>query len=128
MVEPRSHEYFLPRVPIGLSGRSCEGASGRRASTLLGALTAIRVARLDVVGVVTLGMITALGGGIIRDVLLGVHPPAAECLEDLKAEAAYDVENLGKMMNKVAVQENEKAESDILTRVEQQLDDSAPTA
>jgi uncharacterized membrane protein YeiH len=34
------------------------------------------VARLDIVGVVTLGMITALGGGIIRDVLLGSLPPA----------------------------------------------------
>ena len=41
-----------------------------------GALTALRVARLDIVGVVTLGMITALGGGIIRDVLLGSLPPA----------------------------------------------------
>jgi len=41
-----------------------------------GALTALRVARLDVVGVVTLGMMTALGGGIIRDVLLGSLPPA----------------------------------------------------
>ncbi|GAA4881245.1 trimeric intracellular cation channel family protein [Actinomycetospora straminea] len=36
----------------------------------------MRVARLDIVGVVTLGMITALGGGILRDVLLGALPPA----------------------------------------------------
>ncbi|OBK31616.1 hypothetical protein A5634_13650 [Mycobacterium asiaticum] len=43
---------------------------------LNGALTAVRVARLDIVGVVTLGMITALGGGIIRDVLIGAIPPA----------------------------------------------------
>src|SRR5689334_12613323 len=41
-----------------------------------GALTALRVARLDIVGVITLGMMTALGGGIIRDVLLGSLPPA----------------------------------------------------
>jgi uncharacterized membrane protein YeiH len=41
-----------------------------------GALAAVR-ARLDVFGVVVLGLATALGGGIIRDVLLGVHPPAA---------------------------------------------------
>jgi uncharacterized membrane protein YeiH len=34
------------------------------------------VARLDIVGVVTLGMITAIGGGIIRDVMLGALPPA----------------------------------------------------
>jgi uncharacterized membrane protein YeiH len=43
---------------------------------LNGALTAVRVARLDVVGVVTLGMMTALGGGVIRDVLIGSIPPA----------------------------------------------------
>jgi uncharacterized membrane protein YeiH len=43
---------------------------------LNGALTAVRVARLDIVGVVTLGMITALGGGVIRDVLIGSIPPA----------------------------------------------------
>ncbi|MBP2321025.1 putative membrane protein YeiH [Kibdelosporangium banguiense] len=40
-----------------------------------GALAAVR-ARLDTFGVVVLGMTTALGGGIIRDVLLGIHPPA----------------------------------------------------
>ncbi|MGY1815725.1 trimeric intracellular cation channel family protein [Blastococcus sp. SYSU D00820] len=49
---------------------------GTFAFALNGALTALRVARLDIVGVVTLGMITALGGGIIRDVLLGSLPPA----------------------------------------------------
>jgi uncharacterized membrane protein YeiH len=50
--------------------------AGTFAFALNGALTAIRIARLDVVGVVTLGMITALGGGIIRDVLLDSLPPA----------------------------------------------------
>src|SRR3954453_16688775 len=50
--------------------------TGTFAFALNGALTALRVARLDIVGVVTLGMITALGGGIIRDVLLGSLPPA----------------------------------------------------
>jgi uncharacterized membrane protein YeiH len=49
---------------------------GTFAFALNGALTAIRVARLDVVGVVTLGVITALGGGIIRDILLDSLPPA----------------------------------------------------
>lgn len=44
---------------------------------LNGALTALRAARLDIVGVITLGMITALGGGIIRDTLLDDLPPAA---------------------------------------------------
>ena len=41
-----------------------------------GALTAIRSAHLDIVGVISLGIITAVGGGIIRDVLLGAVPPA----------------------------------------------------
>lgn len=50
--------------------------AGVFAFALNGALTAIRVARIDVVGVVTLGMITALGGGIIRDILLASLPPA----------------------------------------------------
>jgi uncharacterized membrane protein YeiH len=50
--------------------------AGTFAFALNGALTAIRVARLDVVGVITLGMITALGGGIIRDIFLGSLPPA----------------------------------------------------
>ncbi|SFK70526.1 trimeric intracellular cation channel family protein [Geodermatophilus ruber] len=49
---------------------------GTFAFALNGALTALRVARLDIVGVVTLGMITALGGGIIRDVMLDSLPPA----------------------------------------------------
>ena len=50
--------------------------TGTFAFALNGALTAVRVARLDIVGVVTLGMFTALGGGIIRDILLGALPPA----------------------------------------------------
>lgn len=41
-----------------------------------GALAAVR-SRLDLFGVVVLGMSTALGGGVLRDVLLGVHPPVA---------------------------------------------------
>jgi uncharacterized membrane protein YeiH len=43
---------------------------------LNGALTALRVARLDIVGVITLAMITALGGGVVRDLLIGAVPPA----------------------------------------------------
>jgi uncharacterized membrane protein YeiH len=50
--------------------------AGTFAFALNGALTAVRAARLDIVGVVTLGMITALGGGILRDVLLGALPPS----------------------------------------------------
>lgn len=51
--------------------------TGTFAFALNGALTAIRVAKLDVVGVVTLGMITALGGGVIRDIFIDALPPAA---------------------------------------------------
>lgn len=50
--------------------------AGTFAFGLNGALTAVRAAQLDIVGVVTLGMITALGGGIVRDVLLDSLPPA----------------------------------------------------
>ena len=50
--------------------------TGTFAFALNGALTALRVTKLDIVGVVTLGMITALGGGIIRDVLIDRLPPA----------------------------------------------------
>lgn len=50
--------------------------TGTFAFALDGALTAIRIVKLDVVGVVTLGMVTALGGGIIRDILIDSLPPA----------------------------------------------------
>lgn len=39
-----------------------------------GGLTAVRM-RLDIVGVVVLAMVTGLGGGWIRDVLIGAVPP-----------------------------------------------------
>lgn len=50
--------------------------AGTFAFALNGALTALRATRLDIVGVITLGMITALGGGTIRDVFLDALPPA----------------------------------------------------
>ena len=50
--------------------------AGTFAFALNGALTAVRSGHVDIVGVITLGMITALGGGIVRDVLLGALPPA----------------------------------------------------
>jgi uncharacterized membrane protein YeiH len=50
--------------------------TGTFAFAVNGALIALRMARLDIVGVVTLGMITALGGGIIRDILIDSLPPA----------------------------------------------------
>jgi len=49
---------------------------GTFAFALNGALTAVRAAHLDIVGVLTLGLITAVGGGIVRDILLGALPPA----------------------------------------------------
>jgi uncharacterized membrane protein YeiH len=33
--------------------------------------------RLDIFGVCVVGVFTALGGGIVRDVLLGIHPPTS---------------------------------------------------
>jgi uncharacterized membrane protein YeiH len=50
--------------------------AGTFAFALNGALTAVRTVHVDIVGVVALGMITAVGGGILRDVLLDA-PPAA---------------------------------------------------
>ncbi len=49
---------------------------GTFAFALNGALVAVRAARLDIFGVITVGMLTGLGGGIIRDVLLDALPPA----------------------------------------------------
>ena len=51
--------------------------SGTFVFGLNGALTAMEAENLDIVGVVVLAVITALGGGIIRDVLIGSLPPAA---------------------------------------------------
>ncbi|MCV7417527.1 trimeric intracellular cation channel family protein [Mycolicibacterium litorale] len=50
--------------------------AGTFAFALNGALTAVRAERLDIFGVVTLGMFTGLGGGTIRDILLDDLPPA----------------------------------------------------
>jgi uncharacterized membrane protein YeiH len=63
-------------VPIDAGWLVVLDLVGTFAFALNGALTALRAARLDVVGVVTLGMITALGGGTLRDVLLDSLPPA----------------------------------------------------
>jgi uncharacterized membrane protein YeiH len=46
------------------------------AFALDGALVAMRATHLDLFGVVALGVVTAVGGGILRDVLLGELPPA----------------------------------------------------
>ncbi len=49
---------------------------GIAAAAVSGVLTAAQ-ASLDVFGAIVLGCITAVGGGIIRDLLLGITPPAA---------------------------------------------------
>ena len=51
--------------------------SGTFVFGLNGALTAMEAENLDLVGVIVLAVITALGGGIIRDVLIGFLPPSA---------------------------------------------------
>lgn len=48
---------------------------GTIAFAISGALIAIN-AELDIFGVVFVGCITAFGGGILRDILLGITPPA----------------------------------------------------
>ncbi|MEW1955443.1 trimeric intracellular cation channel family protein [Terrabacter sp. NPDC080008] len=50
--------------------------AGTAVFALNGALTAVRAARLDIVGVLTLGIVTAIGGGIVRDVIIGYLPPS----------------------------------------------------
>lgn len=49
---------------------------GVGAFAISGGLLAVR-RRYDVVGIVALSMVTALGGGVIRDVVLGDTPPTA---------------------------------------------------
>lgn len=48
---------------------------GTLAFAVNGAMTALKFARVDIVGVLTLGMVTALGGGFIRDILIDSLPP-----------------------------------------------------
>lgn len=47
---------------------------GTIAFSISGAMVAIRK-RMDILGVIVLGVVTATGGGMIRDVLLGNTPP-----------------------------------------------------
>lgn len=47
---------------------------GTAAFAVSGAMTALRKS-LDPLGVVVLGLITAVGGGVLRDLLLGITPP-----------------------------------------------------
>ncbi len=49
---------------------------GTVAFAFSGAMTAIRK-EMDLLGVMILGMVTAVGGGMIRDIVLGITPPQA---------------------------------------------------
>jgi uncharacterized membrane protein YeiH len=51
-------------------------AVGVFAFALSGALLAVRRG-FDIVGILVLAVLTAMGGGVVRDVLLGATPPAA---------------------------------------------------
>ena len=50
--------------------------SGTFVFAVNGAITGLKAARLDIVGMVALGMMTAIGGGIARDVLINTVPAA----------------------------------------------------
>ena len=50
--------------------------TGTFAFALNGAITGLEEAKLDIIGMLTLGMVTALGGGILRDILINALPPA----------------------------------------------------
>jgi uncharacterized membrane protein YeiH len=63
-------------VPTGTTLLLVLDLTGTFAFARNGALTAIRVADVDIIGVLTLGMFTALGGGIVRDILIDSLPPA----------------------------------------------------
>ena len=50
--------------------------TGTFAFALNGAMTGLEAARLDIVGMLALGLVTALGGGTLRDILINALPPA----------------------------------------------------
>jgi len=47
---------------------------GTVAFAVSGAMTGLKK-QMDLFGVAILGLTTAVGGGILRDVILGIHPP-----------------------------------------------------
>ena len=56
-----------------------------------GSLTAMR-RHMDLLGVIVLGVITSVGGGILRDVILGITPPLAACGRRRVASAVHPVD------------------------------------
>lgn len=51
---------------------------GTIAFAISGALVAIEK-KMDLLGVIILGIVTAVGGGVIRDLTLGINPPLTFC-------------------------------------------------
>lgn len=47
---------------------------GTAAFSCSGAMVAIRK-KLDLLGIIVLGVVTAVGGGMLRDIIIGIHPP-----------------------------------------------------
>ena len=64
-VRPRAVHLLLAIDLVGTALFAAEGAS-----------TAVQ-ARLDLLGMLVLAFVTALGGGIVRDLLIGDIPPGA---------------------------------------------------
>src|SRR6201985_648800 len=64
-VRPRAAHLLLAIDLVGPARFAAEGAS-----------TAAQ-ARLDLLGMLVLGFVTALGGGIVRDLLIGDVPPSS---------------------------------------------------
>lgn len=62
------------RVVLGDAVYEVLQLAGILAFAISGALVGVR-RNLDVLGVVVVGSFTGIGGGILRDLLLGVHPP-----------------------------------------------------
>ena len=84
---PGLRRWSSRRWPGSEAPRVCEypGQPGARASVwmtgmfafaLNGALTALHVVRPDIIEAITLGMITALGGATVRDIMIEDLPPA----------------------------------------------------
>ena len=76
----RNHRHGANRQTRGMTTEPallvCLDLGGTFIYAVNGGLTAVCAARLDIVGVVTVAMVSGLGGGIIRDILLGALPPA----------------------------------------------------
>ncbi len=64
------------QVPLDPALQSALDLTGTFAFAVSGALLAVRK-RFDLVGLIILAAITAVGGGVIRDLLLGRTPPLA---------------------------------------------------